>query len=223
MSREQLKRQAGQSVEEMAEQLKEINAGNRLYKPTYGEVSQELKQAAIATAIDQARGALKTAKKKGRVDLKDVEALHKAADDYMCACKLSGTIPTMLGFAPSIGHSRQNVYDFILRNSTTESARFLDSLRSAWAAIFQQLAMTRVCSEPVAIFALKNAGQGMADKTDIDMAVANNSRGAWYEDENLTHEEFLARMREYLGPEYETGKDDAATALMNVTGPDNES
>ena len=220
MSREQLRREAGQSIESMAEQMKENNAGNRLYKPTYGEVSQELKQAAIATAIDQARGALKTAKKKGRVDLKDVDALHKAADDYMCACKLSGTIPTMLGFAPSIGHSRQNVYEFILRNSRTESARFLDSLRSAWAAIFQQLAMTRVCSEPVAIFALKNAGQGMADKTDVDMAVTNNSRNAWYEDEELSQDELMARMKAYLGPEYDdTGNDDSSNPqLMDYEG-----
>lgn len=210
MSREQLRREAGQSIESMAEQMKENNAGNRLYKPTYGEVSQELKQAAIATAIDQARGALKTAKKKGRVDLKDVDELRIAADNYMQACKLSGTIPTMLGFAPSIGHSRQNVYEFILRNSRTESAKFLDSLRSAWAAIFQQLAMTRVCSEPVAIFALKNAGQGMSDKTDVDMNVTNNAR-AWYEDEDLSQDELMARMKAYLGPEYDdTGNDDSS-------------
>ena len=204
-------RAANQGIEEMAAQLAESKKGNRLYKPGYNEVSAELKEQAIANAIDQTRGLLKAAKKKGRVNLDDVDELRTAADNYMQACKMSGTIPSMLGFCPSIGYSRQHVYTFISTKGNTASARFLDSLRSAWAAIFQQLAMTRVCSEPVAIFALKNSGQGMADRTDVDMNVTNNAR-AWYEDDTLSDEEFKARIMAYL--------DDGTTGDDAIEPPD---
>lgn len=213
MSRAHLRREAGQDVTEMAEQLKENNAGNRLYKskPGYNEISAELKQQAIANAIDQVRTNLKIAKRNGRVNLDDVEELRASADRYMQGCKLSGAIPSMLDFCPSLGHSRQNVYHYISTHGNRASAQFLDSLRSAWAGIYQQLGMTRVCSEAVSIFVMKNAGQGMADKTDVDMAVTNNSRNAWYEDEELSQDELMARMKAYLGPEYDdTGNDDSS-------------
>jgi len=195
---EHLKRQAGQTVEEMAEQLAEGKQGSRLYKPSYNEIGAELKQQAIVTAIDQVRANLKVAKKKGRVNLDNADELRAAADSYMSACKLSGTIPSMLDFCPSLGHSRQSVYSYIATHGNTESARFLDSLRSAWAGVFQQLAMLRVCSEATAIFVLKNCGQGMSDRTDVDMNVTNNAVQPWYERDDLTHDEFMSRMQAYL-------------------------
>lgn len=198
MSRANLKPE--QSVEEMAEQLAESKQGNRLYKskPAYNEISAELRQQAIANAIDQVRTNLRIAKKRGRVNLDDVEELRAAADKYMTSCMLSGAIPSMLDFCPSLGHSRQGVYHYISTHGNKASAQFLDSLRSAWAGIYMQLGMTRTCSEATAIFILKNCGQGLADQTSVDMAVTNNAVQPWYENEDLTQEEFMSRMRAYL-------------------------
>lgn len=47
---------------------------------------------------------------------------------------------------------------------------YLDGLRSSWAAIIAQMGLARQCSESVSIFLLKNSGQGMADRAEIDIA-----------------------------------------------------
>lgn len=167
-----IKKAAGQTVEEMTSQLAGSRGGNRLYTPkqgTYKEISDALKAEALDSIIDQQLELLATAKRRGRVNLNNVDEVEATATAYMTSCKQAGVYPTMLGFAAACGYSRKSIYEFISKNRG-KSVDYLDGLRSSWAAIIAQMGLARQCSESVSIFLLKNSGQGMADKAEIDIA-----------------------------------------------------
>lgn len=171
MPNQPIRKGAGQSVEEMASQLYGSTEGNRLYttkRGTYKEVSDQLKAEALGAAIDQQLELLATAKKRGRVDLDNVDELEATATAYMTSCKQAGVFPTMLGFAAACGYSRGHIYRYIQRNSG-KSSEYLDGLRSSWAAIIAQMGLARQCSEPVSIFLLKNSGQSLTDKAELEI------------------------------------------------------
>lgn len=172
MSNSPIKRAAGQTVEEMTAQLAGSREGNRLYTPkqgTYKEISDQLKSEALDSIIDQQLDLLATAKKRGKVNLNDLDEVEATAAAYMTSCKQAGVYPTMLGFAAACGYSRKAIYEYISRHSG-KSVDYLDGLRSSWAAIIAQMGLARQCSESVSIFLLKNCGQGMADRAEIDLA-----------------------------------------------------
>ena len=146
MSTSPIRKAAGQSVEEMTAQLAGSKEGNRLYTPkagTYKEVSDALKAEALDAAIDHQLELLAAAKRRGRVNLNDVDEVEATATAYMTSCKRAGVYPTMLGFAAACGYSRKAIYEYIARHSG-KSADYLDGLRSS--------------------------GQGMADRAEIDIA-----------------------------------------------------
>lgn len=120
-------------------------------------------------AIDHQLDLLAAAKRRGRVNLNDVDEVEATATAYMTSCKRAGVYPTMLGFSAACGYSRKAIYEYIARHSG-KSVDYLDGLRSSWAAIIAQMGLARQCSESVSIFLLKNCGQGMADRAEIDIA-----------------------------------------------------
>lgn len=170
MSKSPIKREAGQTAEEMAAQMSP--EGNRLYNPkkgNYAEVSAQVKAEMLDAVIDQQIALLHRCKVRGRVDLNNVDEVEACAVEYMQACKLAGVFPSLMGFAASTGYSRKHLYEFIRNNPNKLSAQYLDSLRSAWAAVIQEMGLRRAASEAVTIFLLKNCGQGLADHTEYDI------------------------------------------------------
>lgn len=166
MARTPMKVQAFQSVDEMAEQLEASSAGNRLNR-LYPEAAADVKRQALADAVNQQRELMKISKKRGRrIDLDDLDEVEKCVDDYMQSCVKANCFPTMMGFAAASGWARKSVYQYI-NTHNTPSARYLDNLRSSWAAIMAQLALTRQASEAVSIFLLKNSGQDLTDKCEL--------------------------------------------------------
>lgn len=197
MAKAPIKREAGQTVEEMTAQLVGSTEGNRLYAPkrgNYKEISDQLKGEALEAAIDQQLALLATAKQRGRVDLNDIDEVEATATAYMTSCKQAGVYPTMLGFAAACGYSRKTIYEYINRN-TGKSAQYLDNLRSSWAAIIAQMGLARQCSESVSIFLLKNSGQNMADRAEIDIAPKATSPLGEY----VTEKELLERYMTDVG------------------------
>ncbi|MBQ9040949.1 MAG: hypothetical protein IJ119_15905 [Clostridia bacterium] len=193
-----MKRRAGQSVEEMAEQLAESSAGNKLNKASsYPEISAAVKAQVLASAIDTTEQMMQDVAEHGRVDLNDLQAVRSTASRYLAACKQASVVPGMSGLACALGISRQRLYRFIA-DDKGESARYLDALRTGWSAILEQMTLSRAVSEACGIFLLKNAGTDLSDKTDVSMSVENNARAAWYERDDLSHDEFMARMQAYL-------------------------
>ena len=174
MTKSPIERKAGQTPEQLAEQLAASKDGNRLYRKTYGEVASELKSEALSAALEQQLFLMNVAADRGRVNLDDLEELKAATEIYLKSCQLSGTFPTFLAYSASLGYSRQAVYAYISRH-TTKTAEFLDNLRSSFAAIVAEMGLKRACSEALAIFLLKNSGQGLADRTEIDLAAHQES------------------------------------------------
>lgn len=176
MSKTPLRRDGNQTVEEMTEQLSKSKEGNRLYKSgNYKEVSDALKAEALQNSINNQMNLLHRVKDNGRVDLNDLDAVSAAADRYMTACKSAGTYPTMLGFCASMGWSRKEVYR-ICRTRSNAVTDYIDALRSSWAAIIADMSLSRQCSEPVAIFLLKNCDQGLTDKQEVELTATSGRR-----------------------------------------------
>lgn len=176
-----IRKGAGQSAQDMAGAMIEAKTGNHLYQPqktrkgSYNEISNELKAEALDSAIDHQLSLLQRVKERGRIDLDNLDEVSATAEEYMKACKTAGVYPSMLGFAAAAGYSRVWIYHYINTNNN-EVARYLDNLRSAWAAIIQQMALSRQCSEATAIFILKNSGQGLTDKTELDINTSSPYR-----------------------------------------------
>ena len=175
-------------------------AGNKMYRKTYGEVASELKSEALSAALEQQMYLMGVAADRGRVNLDDLEELKAATEIYLKSCQISGTFPTFLAYSASLGYSRQAVYAYISRH-TTKTAEFLDNLRSSFAAIVAEMGLKRACSEALAIFLLKNSGQGLTDKTELDISAHQESPLG----EKISTEELK---RKYLEDAYGVGYSD---------------
>ena len=171
MAKSPIERKAGQTVEEMTAQMQEAKQGNRLYN----QVSAELKNQQFAAALDQQIELLAGVRKDGKIDLDNLAAVEATATRYIESCKRAGVVPTILGLSAALGYSRKAVWEFITRHPESRTAQYLDALRSAFAAVLAQLGLSRNCSEAVSIFLLKNSGQGLTDKTELDISAHQES------------------------------------------------
>ena len=175
MAKSPIERKAGQTVEEMTAQMQEAKQNNRMYKAQYNEVAAELKAQQFADALNQQVELLAGVKKNGKIDLNDIAAVEATATRYIESCKRAGVVPTILGLSAALGYSRKTVWQYITQHPESRTAQYLDALRSAFAAVLAQLGLSRNCSEAVSIFLLKNSGQGLTDKTEIDLAAHQES------------------------------------------------
>lgn len=164
----------------MAAQL-EADRKGKLYasgKKTYAEVSADLKAEALENSINHTQELLQKAYKRGRISLQDTDTVAAQADEYMNACKAAQVFPTLMGFAAALGISRQRVYKFCAENPRHPTTELLDNLRSAWAAILAQNSLTRQTDAATSIFLLKNSGQGLTDRTEIEISTPESPLGA---------------------------------------------
>ena len=162
-------------VQEMTEDMKR-DAITKLYKggsrPTYGEISAELKAESLAAAIEQQQAFLQEAFKRGKADLNNADEVQGVCMAYLEACKLSATVPTLAGLASALGVSRSRVYKYLSDHPGTESAAIIDRFRSSCASILATGALSRVLDNSTAIFLLKNSGQGFSDKSELEVTAA---------------------------------------------------
>ena len=175
MGKTPIKRAAGQTVEEMACQMEASKAGNRMYKAQYNEVAAELKAQQFDAIIGQQLELLAGVRKDGKIDLDNLAAVEATATRYIESCKRAGVVPTILGLSAALGYSRKTVWQYITQHPESRTAQYLDALRSAFAAVLAQLGLSRNCSEAVSIFLLKNSGQGLTDKTELDISAHQES------------------------------------------------
>ena len=175
MAKSPIERKAGQTVEEMACQMEASKAGNRMYKAQYNEVAAELKAQQFDAIIGQQLELLAGVRKDGKIDLDNLAAVEATATRYIESCKRAGVVPTILGLSAALGYSRKTVWQYITQHPESRTAQYLDALRSAFAAVLAQLGLSRNCSEAVSIFLLKNSGQGLTDKTEVDISAHQES------------------------------------------------
>lgn len=157
-------------AEVMARELAE-EGDNKLYRrKEYPEIAAEVKAQVITDAVSEQRQNLKKAWKNGRVKLNDADQVKEAIDEYMRACEMSATVPSLLGLAASMGLSRQRIYAYVQAHPDEETATAIDSFRSAAGAILAQGSLLRTLDAPTSIFLLKNSGQNLADKQELDVS-----------------------------------------------------
>lgn len=175
MAKSPIERKAGQSIEEMTAQMQEARQNNRMYKAQYNEVAAELKAQQFDAIIGQQLELLAGVRKDGKIDLDNLAAVEATATRYIESCKRAGVVPTILGLSAALGYSRKTVWQYITQHPESRTAQYLDALRSAFAAVLAQLGLSRNCSEAVSIFLLKNSGQGLTDKTELDISAHQES------------------------------------------------
>ena len=175
MAKSPIDRRAGQSIEEMTAQMQEARQNNRMYKAQYNEIAAEIKAQQFTDALNQQMELLAGVKKNGKIDLNDVTAVEATAARYIESCRRACVVPTILGLSAALGYSRKAVWEFITRHPQSRTAQYLDALRSAFAAVLAQLGLTRNTSEAVSIFLLKNSGQGLVDRAEVDISAKAES------------------------------------------------
>ncbi len=99
----------------------------------------------------------------------------------------------MLGFASALGVSRQYLYAYIQRNQNTPTCEYLDRLRSSWASIIAQASLIKASDNATSIFLLKNSGQGLTDKVEVEAVKKEQPLG-----EMMTPEEIASRYRDMV-------------------------
>ena len=154
--------------------LEVAQAKSKLYKirdrekaKSYPEISAQQKQELIENAVRQQMQALKRGK--SRVDLRDAAALEERIAEYMESCASFGSVPTFLGLAAYCGYSRNNLYAYLYHHEETESAKLLDNFRTVSATIIAQASLSRTLDNATSIFLLKNCGQGLNDRTEVEV------------------------------------------------------
>lgn len=164
-----MRREAGQSVDDMAQQMRRRSAGNKLNRaPTYGEVSAELKAETLGNVIAQTQSNLEKlgrGDRVNRVDLNDLNAVREAADNYLQACKLAAVVPSISGFSAALGYSRQWVCR--IAEKQTEVGNYMSALFAAFSSCLEQMSLMRQTDPATSIFLMKNGSVGMTDRLDV--------------------------------------------------------
>ena len=177
----------------------EVAQDSKLYKirdkaKSYPEISAAQKQEQIGNAVRQQMLAIKRGK--DRVDLRNADEVEDRIAEYMESCAQFGSIPTLMGLAAYCGYSRSNLYAYMYHHAETESAQLLDSFRNVSAAIIAQASMGRTIDNATSIFLLKNCGQGLNDKQEIEV-----TRGADPTEHRRTAAEIVAKYKDLELPD----------------------
>lgn len=132
------------------------------YNPVMtSEVRQASIREALSVHIDIARKATT------RTNLSDVEAVQAVAEMYLRKCQETGSVPSMESLSAALGCTRMNLYKYLRAHPGTPSVDYLDTLRTLFAGIRQDL-MERRITEPVAsIFVLKNSHLDYSDRVEL--------------------------------------------------------
>lgn len=182
-----IRREGGQSVEDMAQQMRRKSAGNKLNRaPIYPEISAELKAETLENVIAQTQSNLEKlgrGDRVNRVDLNDLNAVQESANDYLQACKLAAVVPSISGFSAALGYSRQWVCR--VAEKQTEVGNYLSALFAAFSSCLEQMSLMRQTDPATSIFLMKNGAVGMTDRLDITAQAVSDPTHRELSDEEI--------------------------------------
>ena len=119
-------------------------------------------------------GMMSIAQPVARVNLNDVEAVRAAARRYWQSCAESGRLPTFAGLAVACGCSRKHLYERI-RQAKDEVSTFLTIFQTACADCLMQAGLSNSANPVMSIFLLKNSGQGLADRSELEISASGRN------------------------------------------------
>lgn len=144
-----------QSMNEMLESMSEakekglsVRKGQSIYKKESGEYQEEKLKDLISLGIsDLAEYATKE-----KVALEDLPEIQKRSLLYLKACEESGTFPSSLGLARSLGYSDRALRYWRNKQPHTETAQWLEMFNEICADILSQSALKNNANNIMAIF-----------------------------------------------------------------------
>lgn len=132
------------------------------------EVRQASIREALTTHIAMAQ------KASSRTNLSDVEAVRNVAEGYLRICQETGSIPSMETLSAALGCTRMNLYKYIRVHPGTPTVDYLDTLRTLFAGIRQDLMERRITEPAASIFVLKNSDLGYSDRVELTAQPVEN-------------------------------------------------
>lgn len=181
-----------QSMDEMLSSMNEAKTqglsttkGRSIYKQESGEYQEEKLKLLITDSLE----GIKDFATKEKVSLSDFDEVRTRTILYMRACIESGTFPSSLGLARSLGYSDRALRHWRSKQPNTETAQWLEMFNDTCADIIGQSALKNNANSIVSIF-LSKALYDFSDKTEL--VVTPNTVGSDEED-SFSVEEIRAR------------------------------
>ena len=136
---------------EAKEQGLTTTRGKSIYKIESGEYQEEKLRDLISMNIKE----LAEVATKERVSLDDVDEVKRRTVCYLRACEESGTFPTSLGLARSLGYSDRALRYWRNKQPHSKTAQWLEMINDMCADILSQSALRNNANSVVSIFLSK--------------------------------------------------------------------
>ena len=136
------------TMNEAKEQGLSTRRGQSIYKKESGEYQEEKLRDLIGLNLNEL-GEIAT---KERIALEDVNEVKKRSVVYLRACQETGTFPSSLGLARSLGYSDRALRYWRSRQPNTETAQWLEIFNDMCADILSQSALKNNANNIMAIF-----------------------------------------------------------------------
>ena len=138
------------TFEQMVE-LQEERKPKKSDRRAYIEANKE----EISTLVGALANRIEASQRKPKVDLRDTERVKEITLQYIRACSVSGTLPTIAGTCLALGVHADSVRAFRMRNPTHETSKWFVELRNQFGELLSQAALQGDVSPVPAIFTLK--------------------------------------------------------------------
>lgn len=160
---------SAQTYTEMRDHLTEkkekelaINKGNSIYKKESGEYQEEKLRELVAAKTAE----LVEAVTKKKVSLENIEDVKQRTVVYLRACEETGTFPSSLGLARSLGYSDRALRSWRNNKPNTETAQWLEMFNDLCADVLNQSALKNNANTIVSIF-LNKAMYGFRETNEL--------------------------------------------------------
>lgn len=141
----------GEMIADMTE-AKEKGLTATKGKSVYKVESGEYQEAKLRDLISMNIKELAEVATKERVSLDDVDEVKRRTVYYMRACEKSGTFPTSLGLARSLGYSDRALRHWRSKQPHSKTAQWLEMVNDMCADILSQSALKNNANNIMAIF-----------------------------------------------------------------------
>ena len=166
-----------QSFEEMTDAMVEsrdrglgVTKGNSIYKKESGEYQEEKLRELVAAKTSE----LVEMATKEKVSLEDVETVKTRTILYLRACEETGTFPSSLGLARSLGYSDRALRNWRTHKPNSETAQWLEMFNDLCADVLNQSALKNNANSIVSIF-LNKAMYGFRETNELVLTPNTNS------------------------------------------------
>lgn len=146
-----------------------LPTGRQRYSPA---LTAQIKNQMITDVVEAQRVML--GKHTTGIDLNDFESVQLVTDEYMKHCADLKITPSIEGLCGAMGLGRSWVYEFIRMHGDTESAKYIDRLRTMWIAGKVALAEKGALDAGMVVFQMKNSALGYSDAQKMEIIMAQN-------------------------------------------------